>query len=601
MQRVSAVVLAVAMLAGAAVAQSAPKSDLEARRKALNELLTEQWEYNLRTSPEFATIIGDKRYNDKLSDFSQKAIDADLAQTKKFLAQFEAIDTAGFPEQEALNKALMVRQLRREVEGERFKGWEMPVNQGSGIHILIPQFVTLLPFTNVKDYEDYIARLKQVPRVFDETMVQMRNGMRDGLMPPKFLLEKVVTQAQAIADMPAEKTPFAQPVEKFPAEIGEADQKRLHDAVLEQVKVSVLPSYVKFAKFVKEEYAPKGRSEPGVWSLPDGAARYAFAVKEVTTTTMTPEEIHQLGLKQVAEIETQMLAIAKKLGYADIKSLNAAMDNDPKLHERLYAHSRQQIVDLYRKDIDQMWEELPKLFGRLPKAKLEVMPIEEFREKEASTHYNSGTPDGSRPGHVMVNTGDFEHRKLISVESTAYHEGVPGHHMQISIAQEMPSLPPFRQHAHFTAYVEGWALYSEKLGKEVGFYQDPYSDYGRLQDEMLRAIRLVVDTGFHYKKWTRQQVVDYFHAHSAVDEPDVQSETDRYMAWPGQALGYKIGQLKILELRERARKELGEKFDLRGFHDEVLGAGALPLDVLETRVNEWIAEQKGTAKAGGLH
>ncbi|MBZ5511952.1 MAG: DUF885 family protein [Acidobacteriia bacterium] len=602
MRRVNAVVgvvlLTVIMLAGAAVAQSAPKSDLEARRKALNELLTEQWEYNLRTSPEFATILGDKRYNDKLSDFSQKAIDAELAQTKQFLAQFEAIDTTGFPEQEALNKALMVRQLRREVEGERFKGWEMPVNQGSGIHILIPQFVTLLPFTNVKDYEDYIARMKQAPRVFDETMVQMRNGMRDGLMPPKFLLEKVVTQAQAIADMPAEKTPFAQPVEKFPAEIGEADQKRLRDAVLEQVRVSVLPSYVKFARFVKEEYAPKGRSEPGVWSLPDGAARYAFAVKQVTTTTMTPEEIHQLGLRQVAEIETQMLAIAKKLGYADIKSLNAAMDNDPKLHERLYAHSRQQIVDLYRKDIDQMWEELPKLFGRLPKAKLEVRPIEEFREKEASTHYNPGTPDGSRPGHVMVNTGDFEHRKLISVESTAYHEGVPGHHMQISIAQEMPSLPPFRQHAHFTAYVEGWALYSEKLGKEVGFYQDPYSDYGRLQDEMLRAIRLVVDTGFHYKKWTRQQVVDFFHAHSAVDEPDVQSETDRYMAWPGQALGYKIGQLKILELRERARKELGEKFDVRGFHDEVLGAGALPLDVLETRVNGWIAEQKGTAKAG---
>ncbi len=597
MHRISAIVLVAAMLAWVAMAQNAPKmapgkTDLEARRKAMNALLAEQWEYNLRTSPEFATLIGDKRYNDKVSDFSQKAIDEEHAQTRKFLAEFEAIDTTDFPEQEALNKTLMVRQLRREVEGERFKGWEMPVSQFSGIHLQLPQFVSLLPFTNVKDYEDYIARLKQVPRVFDQTMVQMRNGMRDGLMPPKFLLEKVVTQAEAIADMPAEKTPFVQPVAKFPVGIGEADQKRLHDAVLEQVKVSVLPSYVKFAKFVKQEYAPKGRGEPGVWSLPDGAARYAFAVKEVTTTTMTPEEIHQLGLRQVAEIEAQMLAIAKKLGYPDIKSLNAAMDNDPKLHERLYAHSRQQILDLYRKDIDQMWQQLPKLFGRLPKAKLEVMPIEEYREKQSATHYNTGTPDGSRPGHVMVNTGDFEHRKLISVESTAYHEGVPGHHMQLSIAQEMPSLPPFRQHAFFTAYIEGWALYSERLGKEVGFYQDPYSDYGRLQDEMLRAIRLVVDTGFHYKKWTRQQVVDFFHAHSAVDEPDVQSETDRYIAWPGQALGYKIGQLKILELRERAKKELGDKFDLRGFHDEVLGAGALPLDVLEARVNEWIEGQK---------
>ena len=593
MHKLGALLLMAALMANA---QTAAKPDLETRRKMMNDLLAEQWEYRLRTSPEFATIIGDKRYNDQLSDYSQKAIDDDLAQARKFLARFEAIDTAGFPEQEVLNKTIMVRQLRRQVDGARFKGWEMPVSQFSGVHLQMPQFVGLLPFTSVKDYEDYIARLKQVPRVFDETMVQMRNGMRDGLMPPRFLLEKVVTQAEAIAAMAPEKTPFAQPLSKFPAGIGEADRKRLSDAVLEQVRVSVLPSYVKFARFVKDDYAPKGRTEPGVWSLPDGPERYAFSVRELTTTTMSPEEIHQLGLRQVSELEAQMLQIAKKLGYPDIKSLNAAIDNDPKLHERLYAKSREQILDLYRKDIDQMWQQLPKLFGRLPKAKLEVMPIEEFREKQAATHYNSGTPDGSRPGHVMVNTGDFEHRKLISVESTAYHEGVPGHHMQISIAQELPTLAPFRQHAFFVAYTEGWALYSERLGKEIGFYQDPYSDYGRLQDEMLRAIRLVVDTGFHYKKWSRQQVVDFFHAHSAVDEPDVQSETDRYIAWPGQALGYKIGQLKIIELRERAKKQLGSKFDLRSFHDEVLSAGALPLDVLDTRMNEWIAEQQKLAR-----
>ncbi len=599
MHRAGAVVLLAVMAVGLALSQNAPKPDLETRRKMLNDLLAEQWEYRLRTSPEFATIIGDKRYNDQLSDYSQKAIEDDLAQAKKFLARFDAIDTSGFSEQEQLNKTIMVRQLRRQVDGARFKAWEMPVNQFSGIHLQMPQFVALLPFTNVKDYEDYIARLKQAPRVFEETMAQMRNGMRDGLMPPRFLLEKVVTQTETIAAMAPEKLPFTEPLSKFPAEIGEADRKRLSDAVMEQLRVSVLPSYVKFAKFVKEEYAPKGRTEPGVWSLPDGAERYAFSVRELTTTTMSPEEIHQLGLRQVAELEAQMLQIAKKLGYADIKSLNAAIENDPKLHERLYAKSRQQILNLYRKDIDQMWEQLPKLFGRLPKAKLEVMPIEEFREKQAATHYNSGTPDGSRPGHVMVNTGDFEHRKLISVESTAYHEGVPGHHMQIAIAQELPTLPPFRQHAFFVAYQEGWALYSERLGKEIGFYQDPYSDYGRLQDEMLRAIRLVVDTGFHYKKWSRQQVVDFFHAHSAVDEPDVQSETDRYIAWPGQALGYKIGQLKILELRERAKKELGAKFDLRAFHDEVLGAGALPLDVLDSRMNEWIGEQRRVASGGG--
>lgn len=567
-------------------------SDVEARRKALNDLLNEQWEYNLRTNPEFATTVGDKRYNDRLSDFSQKAIEEDLAQSRKFLARFEAIDTTGFPEQDALNKALMVRNLKMGLEGARFKPWEMPVNQMGGVHSELPQFVTLIPFDNVKDFENYIARLKQVPRVFEENMTQMRNGMRDHLMPPKFLLEKVAEQAQTVADTPIEESPFAQPVKKFAAGISEADQKRLHDAVFEQIRTAVVPSYVKFAKFVRDEYAPKGRSEPGVWSLPDGAARYAFAVRQSTTTNMTPEQIHQIGLQQVAELESQMLAIAKKLGYPDIASLNIAIDKDPKLHDQLYAHSREQILDLYRKYIDQMWEKLPTLFGRLPKAKLEVRPIEEFREKEASTHYQPGTPDGSRPGHVMVNTGDFEHRKLISSESTAYHEGVPGHHMQISIAQEMPTLPPFRQHAFYGAYTEGWALYSERLGKEIGFYQDPFSDYGRLQDEMLRAIRLVVDTGFHYKKWTRQEVVDYFHAHSDIDEPEVQSETDRYMVWPGQALSYKMGQLTILKLRERAKQELGNKFDLRAFHDEVLSGGALPLDVLEQRVDGWIAQQK---------
>src|SRR5258705_12778107 len=258
----------------------------------------------------------------------------------------------------------------------------------------------------------------------------------------------------------------------------------------------------------------------------------------------------------------------------------------------LHPKSREQILDEYRHYVDQMSARLPTLFGRLPKAKLTVMPIEPFREKEASTSYNQGTPDGSRPGHVFVNTYDFANQLTINNESTAYHEGVPGHHMQISIAQELPELPPFRQQGGYTAYVEGWALYSERLGKEIGFYQDPYNDYGRLDDEMLRAIRLVVDTGIHAKKWTRDQVVQFFHDHSATDEVEVQSETDRYIVWPGQALGYKIGQLEITELREKARKELGDRFDIREFHDEVLSAGALPMNVLRERIDSWIAGKK---------
>jgi uncharacterized protein (DUF885 family) len=583
--------LALALLIPSAVAAN-PSADLEARRKALNDLLHEQWEYTMRTSPIYASILGDKRYNDKIDDFSQAAIDDNLEQTHRFLVRFEAIDTTGFPEQEVLNKQLMVRDLKMGLEGARFKPWEMPVSQQSGIHIDAPQLVSILSFESVKDYEDYITRLKLLPILFDQTIVQMRKGMAEGMMQPKILLDKVVTQANGIATTPADQSPFTHPFDKFPDTIPEADRKRLRAAGLAAVQDSVIPAYVKFTAFVRDEYAPKGRSEPGAWALPDGDAWYAFRVKESTTTDLSPEEIHQLGLAQVKEIESKMLAVVNQLGYKDMNSFKAAVDADPKLH----AQSREQILDLYRKYETQMYARLPEMFGRLPKAKLEVMPVEEFREKEASdAAYMDGTPDGSRPGHIMVNTGDFAKRTLLDIETTAYHEGVPGHHMQISIAQELPELPLFRQHEEYTAYTEGWALYSERLGKEVGFYQDPYSYYGHLMDDMLRAIRLVVDTGFHYKHWTRQQVVDYFHAHSTMDEVSVQSETDRYMAWPAQALGYKIGQLEILKLRQYAKDQLGGKFDLRAFHDEVLSGGALPMDVLSARIHDWVGQQKTQA------
>ena len=583
--------LAVAMLIPAVVAAANPPADLEARRKALNDLLHERWEYTMRTSPIYASILGDKRYNDKLDDFSQQAIDDDLEQARRFLNRFEAIDTTGFPEQEVLNKQLMVRDLKMSLEDARFKPWEMPVSQFGGIHIDAPQLVSVLSFDSVKDYEDYITRLRLLPVLFDQTTEQMRRGMAAGLMPPKILLEKVVTQANGLATTPAEQSPFVHPFNKFPDAIPEADRKRLREAGLAAVRDSVIPAYFKFTVFVRDEYAPKGRSEPGAWALPDGAAWYAFRVKQSTTTNLSPEEIHQIGLQQVKEIEDRMLAVVNQLGYKDLKSFSASLPTNPKVH----AHSRKEILDLYQKYIDQMYLKLPAMFGRLPKSKLEVLPIEEFREKEASTEYVAGTPDGSRPGHVMANTGNFEKGTTLDIETTAYHEGVPGHHMQISIAQELPELPLFRQHEEYTAYTEGWALYSERLGKEVGFFQDPYSYYGHLQDDMLRAIRLVVDTGFHYKHWTRQQVVDFFHDHSAIDEAEVQSETDRYMAWPAQALGYKIGQLEILKLRQYSKDQLGDKFDLRSFHDEVLSGGALPMDVLSARIHEWVGQQKTQA------
>lgn len=577
------------LLALPTLAQEPSAADLDERRVALRKLLHEHWEYTLAHAPEFASILGDKRWNDQLSDPSRKAIDEQLAANKRFLRRFQAIDSTAFSEQERLNKELMIDDLKNDIALYRFKTWEMPVNQMSGIHLGAPQLVSLLAFDTVKDYDDYIARMRKFPGVMDVIIGHMRNGMKRGLMPPRFLLEKVAVQAEGIASQPEESSPFARPLSKLPASFSEADRARIRTDYLAAIRESIIPSYVRFAKFVKEEYAPKGPTVVGVWSLPDGPALYAYRVKQSTTTDLTPDQIYQIGLAEVKRIEGDMLQIAKKLGYSDLQSFNKAIEAKPELRAR----SRQQILDLYRKYIDQMWTELPKLFGRFPKAKLEVLPVEEFREKEAAgASYAQGTPDGSRPGHVMVNTGDPSSRKTISMESTAYHEGVPGHHMQIAIAQELGDLPPFRQQIGHTAYIEGWALYSERLGKEIGFYQDPYSDYGRLQDEMLRAIRLVVDTGLHAKKWSRDDVVKFFHDHSALDEVEIQTETDRYIVWPGQALGYKIGQLRILELRERARRELSEKFDIRGFHDEVLGAGSLPMAILESRINAWIARSR---------
>jgi uncharacterized protein (DUF885 family) len=568
-----------------------PANDVDTRRKQLDSLLKDQWEYALRTSPEFASILGDKRYNDKLTDFSQAAIERDQKVTRDYLKKFEAIDTTGFPEQEKLNKDLMVRNLRNSVEDEKFKGWEMPVNQFNGIHIDFPQLISSLSFTTVKDYDDFIARLKQLPRLFDETTVQMRKGMKDNLMPPEILLTQVAEQAENIAKLKPEATPFAQPLKNFPKDFSDDDKKRITDALLTAVRDSALPAYQKFLTFVRSEYAPKGRKDIGTWALPNGDERYRVYVKRMTTTDMTPEQIHQLGLSEVARIEAEETTIAKKLGFNDLGSFRASLKSNPDLHPK----SREEILDQYRKYESQMWAKLPELFGRLPKAKLEVRAIPEYVEKQSATHYDLGAPDGSRPGHVFVNTYDYANQLDISNESTAYHEGVPGHHMQISIAQELPELPPFRQNAFYTAFQEGWALYSERLGKEVGFYQNPYSDYGRLDDEMLRAVRLVVDTGAHYKHWTREQMVQFMRDHTSNAEAGIQSETDRYIAWPGQALAYKVGQLTILRLREKAKQELGDKFDIRAFHDEVLGAGALPLDVLEKRIDDWIVEKKKTA------
>jgi uncharacterized protein (DUF885 family) len=570
-------------------------ANLEARRKELNRLNADEWEYEMRASPQTATIVGDYRYNDKWDDASLAHTARLRKDLMKWLARFESVNTTGFPEQEKLSQVMMIRGLKERVEAIDLKLYLMPIDQFWGIHLSLAQFVINVPFDTTKHYDDYLARLHKVPRVIDQVIGVLREGEKEKLLPPAYLLDETATQCGAIAEPAGVANAFGQPVSHFPDAVASADQKRLHDAIVAAVDNEVRPAYRKLQNFLSTDYAPKGRKNEGVWSLPNGDQLYRFDIRHHTTTSMDPEAIHQLGLSEVTRIQAQQLAIAKQLGFADLKTFQASLKTNPKL----VPASREQILEIYRGYIAQMEPQLPKYFGLLPKTSVQVKPVEEFREKDAAgAEYDQGTPDGSRPGIVMVNTGDYQHLTTPTMESTAYHEGIPGHHMQISIAQMLPKLPTFRQQGSFTAYQEGWALYAEQLGKELGFYQDPYSDYGRLESEMLRAVRLVLDTGVHYKHWTRQQMVDYFHEHTSEDEPDLQAETDRYIAIPGQALGYKLGQLDILRLRKQAQDELGNRYDVRAFHDEILNGGAMPLDLLDQRVTAWIAQQKaGAAQA----
>lgn len=564
-------------------------TSIATRRAKLREAIEAEWQYQLQTHPEFATAIGDPRFNDRLDDRSAAAEERHARHAREEIRLLAAIDTTGFPEEEALNKVLMLRQMRDRVESARLRPWEMPVNQMNGIHLDLAMLATQMPFLTAKDYENYLARLHAIPRAFDQVTSNMRQGLRDRLMPPKYLLEKVASEAEDIATEPLTESPFTEPLQKFPSANSAPDRQRLTHAIEAAVRDEVEPAYAKFAAFVRNNYAPHGRTEYGVRALPDGAARYRFAVRHMTTTDLTPEQIHAMGLRQVADIDVQMLKLARSLEFHDLKSFNEHIRKDP----GLYGKSAKQIVDLYRHYTDQMYAKLPQLFGHLPKTHLEVVPMEVYRAPGAvPADYTPGSGDGSRPGRINVNEYDPSHRLLLNIEAIAYHEGIPGHHMQFSVAQEMPDLPSFRRFSEYDAYSEGWAFYAEQLGKEAGFYQDPYSEYGRLENEMWRSVRLVVDTGVHDRHWSRQQMIDFFREHTAMDDQNIATEVDRYIAWPGQALAYKLGQMKILELREQARQALGPSFDIRAFHDAVLSEGPVPLDILEARIKIWIRQQQ---------
>ena len=553
-----------------------------------NALFEEYYQAGLKNFPERATSYGDYRYNSQLGQVSLAEIARQHAEADDFLARLRAIPTDGMSDNDLLSHRILEKQLEREDVNYALKNYEMPVNQQNGVHTRLADLPNAVPFDSVPHYQDYISRLHQIPRVLEQTTEVMRQGEKDHLMPPKLVLEKLPGQCDGIIAA----NPFLEPTKKFPAEFSEQDKKRLTDEITKAVNDDVFPAYRKFAEFLRTEYAPKGRTELTIESLADGKRRYAEAVKQMTTVNVPPADVHEIGLKEVARITAEMTKLAQSQGYKDLASFREAVNNDPKWKPT----SEQQILDDYKKYIHQMEPKLPELFGLLPKSPVTVEPIPDFA-KAAATHYVQGTPDGKRPGRVVVAVSNPTKRTLVDDEAVAYHEGVPGHHLQISIAQTLEGLPKFRLHGFFSAYAEGWALYSEVLGKEIGFYQDPVSDYGRLSSEMLRAVRLVVDTGIHDKNWSRQQVIDYMHAND-VNDALAQTETDRYIAWPGQALAYKMGQLTILKLREEAKTQLGDKFDLKAFHDEILNGGSMPLDLLQERVENWIQHQKLNGATG---
>ncbi len=580
--------LASSVLFLAAVSQfvsgQAPFS-VDTRLAAQNALFDDSWQANLKMNPTLATAVGDYRYNGQLGDYSLAASAARHQREVADLARIKAIDPTGFPEQDLISHDLFLRQFQQRVEDYDLKEFEMPLSAsggGGGIHANLADLPLSMPFDSVKHYEDYISRLHQIPRAFLQTEDVLRAGVNDHLVPVRFIAEKIPGQADGVIAA----NPFLLPLKKFPASFSDADKKRLTEEITSTVTNEVFPAYKQFAAFVTKNYIPYTRTTLSINSLGGGKRRYQATLRRFTTTDLTAAQIHNIGLKEVDRITGEMAALAKANGYNDLTSFRDHIEKDPKYQ----AGSAEAIVEDFRKYIAQMQPRLPELFNLLPKTAVTVEPIPPF-QASAATHYQGGTPDGRRPGRVSVAVSDPTHRSYINDEAVAYHEGVPGHHLQISIQQSLTGLPEFRKHGGNSAYTEGWGLYAEELGKEIGFYQDPGSDYGRLRSELFRAVRLVVDTGIHDMGWSRDQVVEYMRNSHAIDEPTIQAETDRYISGPGQACSYKLGQLKIRDLRERSKRQLGSKFDLKTFHDEILSGGALPLDVLDARINRWIKAQ----------
>ena len=575
-----------------ASASSQAASQVKAAR--LDALYAQYWEETLKLNPVQATFQGDPRYNDQLPDFGSAEYRGKLhAFTERWLNTVQGVGSDGLRGQDLLSYEIFVRGAKNSLEGEQFPGWMMPINQMSSIAsyaVMLGSGSSAQPFKTVKDYDNWLARGNRLPQLFDTDIANMRAGIKAGVVQPRALMVKVVPQLDALIKDTPEETLFWGPIRSMPADFDATEKQRLTNAYRAMIGDKLMPAYRKLRAFIHDEYLPATRSSVALESLPQGQQWYAYNVRNSTTTDMSPAQIHQLGLDEVARIHGEIRTLMAQTGFSgSLQDFFKFMQTDP----RFSFKDEAALLSYYRALEDRINARIPEQFSLTPRAPFEIRPVEAFRAKSAAGgEYQSPSEDGSRPGVFYVNTFDLPTRKTWDAEDLFLHEAIPGHHFQIALQQELENVPAFRRFGGETAFAEGWGLYAESLGKSLGVYETPYDYFGYLQNELWRAIRLVTDTGLHSKGWTREQVIKYMLDNSAESETQSTAEAERYIAWPAQALAYKIGELKIKQLRARAEQALGPKFNIREFHAEVLKDGSVPLDVLEAKVDRWIASKR---------
>jgi len=582
------------LIALASAAFAAPAADAT---KALSDFFAAEWDYTMQRNPTWASQLGDRRWNDKWEDLSPAAIEAEHRHNQDARARLRKIDRKSLSPRDQLNYDLFEHRLTQSIEGHAFRWHFLPLNQRGGLQTE-DELADSLRFETLKDFEDWLARLRALPRYAEQTTDLMREGIRARIVHAKVVMARVPGQIEKQIVSDPEKSPFYKPFANIPKALA-ADRERLQKEARTVIAQQVVPAYRQFHEFFTKEYLPACFDQVGCWQMPDGDARYAFEAKKFTTTSLTPREIHELGLKEVARIRAEMLAIKDKVGFkGDLPAFFQFLRTDA----QFYYRTPQELLVGYHAMSRRIDPLLVKVFKTLPRMPYGIEAIPDKIAPDTTTaYYRQPAADGSRAGTYFVNLYRPETRPKWEMMALSLHEAVPGHHLQIALAQEQGELPNFRRYGGYTAFIEGWGLYSEYLGEELGLYADPYDKFGQLTYEMWRAVRLVVDTGMHSLKWDRQRAIDFFKANAPKQENDITNEIDRYISWPGQALAYKVGELKLKELRARAAKELGPKFDVREFHDEVLRNGAVPLEILDRFVGEWVKEKIAPPPQRGEH